>query len=264
MGIRRCIFKLLQRNLEENTLNTIEQDLRRLVRNYQGIFGESSMVSNIHQILHLVQSVRLFGPLWATSTFNFESMNGLFRNLMPGPREPLLQIAMRYQLFHNLHHTTKTEYLSPSTLEFMEKLISVETINQKMPRNIVIHQEINGNAEMRSYNQYIYNKICFCTHQYAQKRSRNDAFVEINEKFYRITNILESTANPSLYLVVKAINIKDVLFEDFYEYEMTEENKIFRIDARTKIKKCVNIEYNDRNGGNKAYLVIIKHYLLHD
>jgi hypothetical protein len=183
---------------------------------------------------------------------------------MPGPKEPLLQIAIRYQLFHSLHHATKSEFLSPSTLELVDNLISIKTIGQKMPKNIAIHQGIDNNAQMKSYNQYIHRKICFCTFQYAQKRSRNDSFVKIDGNFYRISSILETTTNPILYLVVKVIKINNVHYEDFYEYEMTDENKIFRIDSDTNIEKCINIEYSSRNEGTKAFLVIIKHYLIHD
>jgi hypothetical protein len=49
---------------------------------------------------------------------------------------------------------------------------------------------------------------------------------------------------------VKVIKNNNVHYEDFNEYEMTEENKIFRIDFGTNIEKCINIEYSSQNGRN--------------
>ena len=42
------------------------------------------MTYNVHQLLHLQESVEELGPLWSHSCFFFEDLNGDFRDLFHG------------------------------------------------------------------------------------------------------------------------------------------------------------------------------------
>ena len=42
------------------------------------------MTYNVHQLLHLRDSVEDLGPLWSHSCFFFEDLNGDFRDLFHG------------------------------------------------------------------------------------------------------------------------------------------------------------------------------------
>lgn len=42
------------------------------------------MTYNVHQLLHLTDSVEDLGPLWSHSCFFFEDLNGDFRDLFHG------------------------------------------------------------------------------------------------------------------------------------------------------------------------------------
>ncbi|KAG0437307.1 hypothetical protein HPB47_017502 [Ixodes persulcatus] len=41
-----------------------------------GLYGETAMTFNVHQLTHLSSTVRRMGPLWANSAFRFEDGNG--------------------------------------------------------------------------------------------------------------------------------------------------------------------------------------------
>ena len=45
-------------------------------------------------LLHLPDSVRNLGPLWAHSAFPFEGMNGWLGELYHGTRDPQKQVAI--------------------------------------------------------------------------------------------------------------------------------------------------------------------------
>ncbi|OXU29009.1 hypothetical protein TSAR_014435, partial [Trichomalopsis sarcophagae] len=67
------LFTLLKTEITEEELLTCESDLKKFVALYEYYFDDISMTFNVHSVLHMVQSVRKNGPLWANSTFAFES-----------------------------------------------------------------------------------------------------------------------------------------------------------------------------------------------
>ena len=58
----------------------------------QNIF-QHYLSANLHQLLHLHDTVEQLGPLWVYSCFSFESMNGNLIKLFHGTQNPVIQIA---------------------------------------------------------------------------------------------------------------------------------------------------------------------------
>ena len=46
------------------------------------IYGDKNCTLNAHLLIHLTKYVRLWGPLWTTSEFGFESMNGYITSMI--------------------------------------------------------------------------------------------------------------------------------------------------------------------------------------
>lgn len=60
------------------------------------------MTYNVHQLLHVLKSVVLFGPLWAHSCFTFVTNSGKLLKLVTSSNGVALQIAARLLLQNNL------------------------------------------------------------------------------------------------------------------------------------------------------------------
>ena len=56
--------------------------------------GDRHYTPNVHMLLHLPDTVRSLGQLWAHSAFSFEDMNGWLSELYPGTRDPQKQITI--------------------------------------------------------------------------------------------------------------------------------------------------------------------------
>ena len=54
------------------------------------------MTSNVHQLLHLRDSVEDLGPLWSHSCFFFEDLNGDFRDLFHGTQNIDGQVGITF------------------------------------------------------------------------------------------------------------------------------------------------------------------------
>ena len=50
------------------------------------------MTINVHSLLHLVEDVQNFGPLWCHSCFIFENMNGVLKALFHGSQRVNKQV----------------------------------------------------------------------------------------------------------------------------------------------------------------------------
>lgn len=57
------------------------------------IQGTRSLTFNMHQLLHLVQSVQNHGPLWTHSCFYFEDYNGQLRHFFHGTQNVEVQVS---------------------------------------------------------------------------------------------------------------------------------------------------------------------------
>ncbi|KAK3910293.1 Acetyl-coenzyme A carboxylase carboxyl transferase subunit alpha [Frankliniella fusca] len=76
--------------------------LRQFVQEFEVIYGVDNMSHNVHMCTHLDHVVRLLGPLWATSCFQFEDINGRHKNLIHGTRHVGLQIHSKLSLITSL------------------------------------------------------------------------------------------------------------------------------------------------------------------
>jgi hypothetical protein len=263
-GFRECFVALSLPNLTTNTINEIDRKIRRLVQEYENIFGIVQMTSNVHQLLHLAHTVKEFGPLWTTSTFNFEGMNGVFRDFTPGTKQPLLQIGLRYQLFHSAQFCITSDNVTEITKDFCKSVISQEHRNQKLSRGDVLARTNAVLTEMNTYNQFIFKGICYCSEKYSQDKMKDDSFISLDGSFFRIQQILENKITKALFFVLKLIAITGKLYNDFFEYNFTEITEIRQITDEKQLMKCISIEFNDSDGNLKQYLVKIQHYLYHD
>ncbi|XP_026016884.1 uncharacterized protein LOC113018025 isoform X1 [Astatotilapia calliptera] len=76
------IHILLQESVSQNDLQLAHENLVLFVRNMEELYGEENVSFNCHQLIHLADCVRNWGPLWATSAFSFERNSANLRALL--------------------------------------------------------------------------------------------------------------------------------------------------------------------------------------
>ena len=62
-------------NLTNNELDRADRLLHEFVIKTEEFFSKTAMTSNLHQLTHIAKSVYNWGPLWAHSTYSFETGN---------------------------------------------------------------------------------------------------------------------------------------------------------------------------------------------
>lgn len=103
-----AIFLLLKLKITTDEIDLAEQKLHKFVIDYEMLYGKHNVTMNIHLLHHIANSVRNLGPLWAQSTFAFESNNGFLAKTR-GRNNIIHSIAWNYTMkaaIHNLESST--------------------------------------------------------------------------------------------------------------------------------------------------------------
>ncbi|CAG9773385.1 unnamed protein product [Ceutorhynchus assimilis] len=93
--LQKSIFILLQTNIEQYDLSQCDKYLKQFVKDFETFYGPSAMTFNVHLLTHLVECVTYCGPLWAMSTFPFESNILNLKNFVTGPTGVKWQIVYK-------------------------------------------------------------------------------------------------------------------------------------------------------------------------
>ncbi|KAK3933039.1 Insulin-like growth factor-binding protein complex acid labile subunit [Frankliniella fusca] len=96
--LANAAYLLHKSSISEEDLNTAERCIRSYSETFEDYFGVDNMRYNLHVLIHSVISVRNWGPMWAHSTFPFESMNSKVLNSIFSPKDPINQVLLRLQM----------------------------------------------------------------------------------------------------------------------------------------------------------------------
>lgn len=91
-GLVETIYILLEKNIKKVNIDKAENLLKYFVRKIETLYDQKQLTYNVHQLLHLAECVRRWGPLWANSAFVFENMNGRISSLVHGTKHLGIEI----------------------------------------------------------------------------------------------------------------------------------------------------------------------------
>lgn len=90
-----CAITICSSNLYNNFLDLAEALLSNYVEYYRDLYGEDFITSNVHNLTHLVEEVRRFGPLSTFNAYPFENKLYQIKKLLRNGNMPLAQVAKR-------------------------------------------------------------------------------------------------------------------------------------------------------------------------
>lgn len=96
------IYSLLQEKIQIIDIYSAEKALKKFVMEFEKLYGKDKMTFNAHLMTHISASVRNSGPLWATSTFSFESFNGTLFRVFNRTTHVQQQIVKRFLKWRDL------------------------------------------------------------------------------------------------------------------------------------------------------------------
>ncbi|KAF4525755.1 hypothetical protein B566_EDAN002016 [Ephemera danica] len=88
----------LQDVITPTEINTAELSLLEYVCKVEKYYGKFEMTYNVHQLLHLAESVRRFGPIWSHTSYPFESALGTLKKLLKTSKGVPQQIVRNIEM----------------------------------------------------------------------------------------------------------------------------------------------------------------------
>lgn len=125
---------LLGKSVALDQLAIVKKGLLSFLTVYQELYGKKHMTYNAHLLIHLVDSVREWGPLWCYSSFPFESMNGTLLKLLNGTRYVQIQVVEKYFLCKALPRLASS--CSSTTSSFVKSFIKDTLHGYNLLKNV--------------------------------------------------------------------------------------------------------------------------------
>ena len=250
-------------------LDEIDKKLTCFVKDFEKLYGSEHVYYNVHLLLHITTTARLFGPLYSTSLFAFENMNGTLNRFLNGPKGPQVQICIKsYLYFGNFY--SKDKRMSETALQFCEKTLNKSSNRYKysnisrkytyyeLPEQIT--NPYNIHTKFRSYQKY-YHKFIISSEEYSDNNKMyDDSFILYDQTFYRIEKILKSQDENDdyLYLLGRPIIVKVFSWlQNYVEIDKYGSTQLMKIEM--PIHKCIH--YKSKYAES---LIIIKNCLIID
>ena len=126
------VYSLLGDSITKDAINSAEASLTKSVIEVEELYGLRYCTFNVHQLIHLAQSVRDCGPLWASAAFIFESNNHTVQKLFHGTQHIPRQIVETYVITKRIPVLAKqciNEESCPAVYQLFQKLRDVKSFD---------------------------------------------------------------------------------------------------------------------------------------
>lgn len=211
---------LLSESISLNDLINAEIMLKKFVFLVEELYGKKHMTYNVHQLLHAVDTVHNWGPLWPNSTFAFESYNGNLLKMFHGTQGVPLQNINNFTLWKYIPKlmTSFVYNKSPQVETYCKSLLSgllstkyafhvnddvtvlgcakfcQTTIEERLALERLLNDPVPDNVAFHD-RAIVHNKLLH-TKAYTRVRKRNSSAVVFNDGSFGIITricIIEGT-----------------------------------------------------------------------
>lgn len=202
--------------------------LQNFVARAERLYGQACMTFNVHLLLHLSNSVRNLGPLWAHSAFVFEGGNGAITRCVTAakgiPRQIVERVAMSQLLTeHLITHPPEAKVLGLcQDMLGYKKVQSSEVVDGArvfgIPNASVKLSSAEINALDRSctgwkdaieYFRFGYLGTIFWSRQYTRAVRKDSSVFQCQQGKYfvidRILKVSRCSGGAALMLLCKAL-----------------------------------------------------------
>lgn len=232
-----AVHMLLQPKLTDSTIEAADVMLRDFVSLVPELYDEKECTINCHLLVHVCDSVRKWGPLWAFSAFPFEHKNGYIMGHVHSANRISDQLLFSVQLNSTLDSVQskllQTE--SPEVLSFLGLVNSNQKSGQELiPGSYAVGRLYQSEIETvmqanikhvlgacpamgQSFTQVFHNGTLFHSIEYGRTNSKRDSTVcaflyDGKERFGQIQKFLIVESIP--LALIKPFSICSSLLQE--------------------------------------------------
>ncbi|XP_066925533.1 uncharacterized protein [Clytia hemisphaerica] len=199
------IFLLLKESISPIDLQNADKMLRHFCCRIPRLYGYRYQTYNMHNLLHMVFSVKQHGPLWAQSAFWYEDYNGDYKNLYHGTQNVNIQIVTNVIVQHKIPEIVQS--LTPGTVGYSlynKMTVKYHQNTQKLGENIaagiycvgnlvpanccqvveaLIKHHFSPKTDVFSFKRICFNGLIIQSKSYLRVIKRNTYTVKYNGRY---------------------------------------------------------------------------------
>ena len=255
--------------INKDDLPKIHRQIQRFSRQLHRIYNDNSVFThNVHLLLHLVEKVKLAGPLQTHSCDDFERLFGTMLHVQHGSRGASNQILRYFNLKHAIAKHSQLQIRNESINYICNRLLHncysnkvyfidhLTTVTGKQ-NELELVQTIPGSTVkvtfvVQCFPKCIYNYQVFKTFESCKTNKRIDCYFHCNNKFYLILYIVKSS-NTVFFLCNRLVvhRMRSLITTSQLElkYPLCKIRNILkpikRINLSDSIRKCCLIRLNN-------------------
>ena len=199
---------LLSDNVDEDNLEKINKNNIQFLQKVASIFDERILKPNFHDLCHIVDNYRNFGPLYHYSGFNFEHINGILSRFTRGTKRLDFQIGKFLHLFDEVSLSQEEDFKNFSYLhkkQWKPKILIRSNIylsGKSLDTDFAINSSkfINNPSKYSVYDRVTINRLKIATKNYCLKKvfsfysfihKKQNIFVEVIQIVHDKSNTVE-------------------------------------------------------------------------
>lgn len=266
---------MLKTDITAEEIDVVEDCMKQFVQQYQNLFGNENMTSIIHQLLHLPNCARQFGPIWCYSGFTFEDENGNIAKFIRAPYNILSQISERLTFKRNFYdiellnsfviNSRVKEFILSSKKKTYQNRTQIEKtyrdnrkqifnlfgpiqVSDERKETISIALELNlDEVNCQEFKQMEISNVLYKSEKCKQLKTTDDRFIKFKDNtFARINSILLIEDNIYIELSkYKKVNLEKNLPAHFTAYAFTKKESVKFYKVEQIAEKAIAIYYNN-------------------
>jgi hypothetical protein len=151
---------LYSKQLTANELPVARDNLKLFVKRTQLLYGKKMMTFNMHQLLHLVDNVENFGPIFVTSNFRFEGTLKWLKNNFNGTTDYLHQFIRVLKCAKYLAQMEAcTQVQHPKARKLFQSLQSPLAERSPLDFSVWISREVHKASEILQFTSFAHMPI---------------------------------------------------------------------------------------------------------
>ncbi|XP_056019403.1 uncharacterized protein LOC125661273 isoform X1 [Ostrea edulis] len=156
------IHILLKYGSTKDEVSDAETMLLNFCANFECLYDKCFMTLNIHQLVHLADSVRILGPLYTHSCFSFEDKNGFLLKMIQGTQNIDSQIVTGVSFVQKIPELKQKFLESTVKGSELEKLLNAIESPNLLIRGEMVERGVYilGGVKLRDLLEDEYMKLC--------------------------------------------------------------------------------------------------------
>lgn len=265
--LSEAVHILLQDSLTLHDIKRAEELLQAFVGRVEALYGVGAMTFNMHLLLHLANSVRSLGPLWAHSAFVFEGGNGKLKSLVSAakglPQQVVERVVMAQELelllaTHQLPSREESicrgflDYLpirNASRVDESTMLGSGQAVVLSTCEKVALQQHCGASVHKATeYQRCVVKSQVFHSTAYTRAVQSDSSVVSTHDgSFFKILKILKvvSLDGPCCVLLCRSVVLRESPYfpQHIKECFLSELQSVCCVEPSKLKSSCVYIEF---------------------